>query len=72
MDTEFSMPDLDAVLKSALKPDTSDRALLAEGLLASLDAGEELDEAEADRLWAEEAQKRLKEATSGRRRVRAQ
>lgn len=63
------MPDLGAVLKTALELDTSDRAFLAERLLASLDAGEELDDAEADRLWAEEAQRRLKEATSGKRRA---
>ena len=57
------MPDLGEVLKSALSLNIEDRAALAERLLASLD---ELDEEEAERLWAEEAQRRLQEYRAGR------
>ncbi len=57
------MPDLGEILKGALSLKLGDRAALAEKLLASLD---ELDEEEADRLWAEEAQKRLKAYREGR------
>ena len=42
--------------------DVRDRAALAEELLASL---EELDEEEAERLWAEESQRRLDEYRAG-------
>ena len=56
------MPDLAEVLRSALSLDLDDRAALAERLLASLD---ELDEEEAERLWAEEAQRRLREYRAG-------
>jgi len=57
------MPDLSEVLKSALSLDLNDRAALAERLLASLD---ELGEEEAERVWAEEAQRRLEEYRAGR------
>ena len=57
------MPDLGEVLKSALSLKLEDRAALAERLLASLD---ELDEEEAERLWAEEALRRLHEYHDGR------
>lgn len=57
------MPDLVGLLKDALSLDVHDRAKLAERLLASLD---DLDEQEADRLWAEEAQRRLDEYRAGR------
>ena len=57
------MPDLAELLRTALTLDIHDRATLAEKLLASL---EELNEDEADRLWAEEAQRRLKEYHAGR------
>ncbi|MBI4489176.1 MAG: addiction module protein [Deltaproteobacteria bacterium] len=57
------MPDLAEVLKTALSLDVHDRAVLAERLLASL---EELSEEEAERLWAEEAQRRLEEYRAGR------
>jgi putative addiction module component (TIGR02574 family) len=52
------MPDLSEVLKSALSLKLDDRAALAERLLASLD---ELGEEEAERVWAQEAQRRLDE-----------
>jgi len=57
------MPDLTEILKGALSLKLDDRAALAEKLLASLD---ELNEEEADRLWAEEAQRRLKDYREGR------
>jgi putative addiction module component (TIGR02574 family) len=57
------VPDLAEVLKSALSLNVEDRAALADRLLASLD---ELDEEEAERLWAEEAQRRLGEYRAGR------
>ncbi|OFV94738.1 MAG: hypothetical protein A3H28_17240 [Acidobacteria bacterium RIFCSPLOWO2_02_FULL_61_28] len=57
------MPDLAELLRTVLTLDVHDRAALAERLLASL---EELNEEEADRLWAEEAQRRLEEYRAGR------
>ncbi len=51
------------VFKNALNLDVDDRAALAQELLASL---EELSEEEAERLWAEEAQRRLEEYRAGR------
>jgi putative addiction module component (TIGR02574 family) len=63
MDGEVDMPDLAEVLRSALSLSVDDRAAVAERLLASLD---ELDEEEAERLWAQEAQRRLQEYRAGR------
>jgi putative addiction module component (TIGR02574 family) len=57
------MPDLADVLKSALSLPIDDRAALAGQLLASLD---ELDEEEAERLWAQEAHRRREEYLAGR------
>ena len=57
------MPDLDEVLRTALSLDVHDRARLAEKLLASLDA---LSEEEAERLWADEAERRLRDYRAGR------
>ena len=57
------MPDLSEVLKSALSLKVDDRAALAERLLASLD---DLGEEEAERVWAQEAQRRLEEYRAGR------
>ena len=57
------MSKLAETLKNALSLDVHDRATLAERLLASL---EQLTEEEADRLWAEEAQRRLEEYRAGR------
>lgn len=57
------MADVHEVFRDALGLDVRERATLAERLLASLD---ELSEEEAERLWAEEAQRRLKEYRSGR------
>ena len=63
MGQEVNMPDPTEVLKSALSLTVDDRAALAEKLLASLD---DLDEQEAERLWAREAQRRLEEHRAGR------
>ena len=60
------MPDLSEALRKALSLDVHDRAALAERLLASL---EDLSEEEAERLWAEEAQRRLEEYREGRAKV---
>lgn len=60
------MPDLDEVLRTALSLDVQDRARLAEKLLESLDA---LSEDEAGHLWADEAERRLKEYRAGRTRA---
>ena len=60
------MADLVEVLRSALILDVRDRAVLAERLLASLD---ELSDEEAERLWTEEAARRLGEYRAGRARV---
>lgn len=60
------MPDMDEILKTALSLDVRDRARLAEELLASLDA---LGEEEAERLWADEAERRLREYRAGRMRA---
>jgi len=57
------MRDRAEVFKSSLSLDVHDRAALAERLLASL---EESSEEEAERLWAEEAQRRLDEYRAGR------
>ncbi|HET7212162.1 MAG TPA: addiction module protein [Terriglobia bacterium] len=56
------MADLNEILTSALSLSVDERAALAEELLASLD---ELDEADAERLWAREAQRRLDEYRTG-------
>jgi putative addiction module component (TIGR02574 family) len=60
------MPDADEVLRTALSLDVRDRARLAEKLLASLDA---LSNEEAERLWADEAERRLNEYRAGRARA---
>jgi hypothetical protein len=59
---EIEMPDPAEVLKDALSLDVHDRAALAQRLLASLD---ELSEEEAERLWAEEAQRRREDYHRG-------
>ena len=57
------MSSLAEILKSAMSLDVRDRATLAERLLASLD---DLTDEEAERLWAEEAQRRLEQYRAGR------
>jgi putative addiction module component (TIGR02574 family) len=60
---EAKMPNISVVLKNAMNLSIQDRAALAEKLLASL---EQLSEKEAERLWADEAQRRLTEYRAGR------
>lgn len=50
------MAIVEQLLQTALNLPINDRAALAERLLASLD---DLDELESDRLWGEEAERRL-------------
>lgn len=54
----------ETLLEQALTLPVEDRALLASGLLASLDS-EALDEAEAERLWSEETNRRATQMGSG-------
>lgn len=63
IDREDDMTNLSDVIKGAMSLDIRDRAVLAEKLLASL---EELSEDEADRLWAEESQRRLDQYRAGK------
>lgn len=57
------MADLHSVLKDALVLSDRDRAALANELLASLD---QISEEESERLWAEEAQRRLQGFREGK------
>ena len=57
----MSVPE--EIFKNALNLDAGDRAALAQELLASLD---ELSEEEVERLWADEAQRRLEQYRAGR------
>jgi len=66
MGVDVEMPDPAEVLKDALSLDVRDRAALAQRPLASLD---ELSEEEAERLWAEEAQRRREDYHAGRSRA---
>ena len=63
MGVEVKMSDPAEVFKNALSLDVHDHAALAQRLLASL---EELSEEEVDRLWADEAQRRLDEYRADR------
>lgn len=60
------MTNLAEIIKGAMSLDVRDRAVLAEKLLSSLD---ELSEDEADRLWAEESQRRLDQYRAGHAKV---
>ena len=55
-------------MSAAMALSTNERAMLAEHLIGSLDAEDELeaeDQERIDRLWAEEAERRLKEIEDG-------
>ena len=54
----------EALLEQALTLPIEDRALLASGLLASLDS-EALDEGEVERLWSAETERRALQLESG-------
>jgi len=56
-------PTLSEIEEQALKLPSSERAVLAHRLIASLD---ETDEAEIERLWVEEAERRYQEYKKGR------
>lgn len=60
------MADLQDVIRDAMRLSSANRAELAERLLESL---EQLDEAEAERLWAEEAERRLAALRAARART---
>ena len=57
------MANLRDILRAALSLDVRDRARLAQQLLASLDA---VSAEDAERLWADEAERRLAEFRAGR------
>jgi len=63
MGVEVRTSDPVEVFKNALRLNVQDRAALAQRLLASL---EDWSEEEVDRLWADEAQRRLEEYRAGR------
>lgn len=54
----------ETLLEQALTLPAADRVLLASGLLASLDS-EALDEAEVERLWSAETERRAAQLESG-------
>ncbi len=54
----------ETLLEQALTLPAEDRVLLASGLLASLDS-EALDEAEVERLWSAETERRAAQLESG-------
>jgi putative addiction module component (TIGR02574 family) len=54
----------EALLEQALSLSPADRAKLASGLLASLD-DDQADEAEVERLWSEETDRRMALLDSG-------
>jgi putative addiction module component (TIGR02574 family) len=54
----------DSLLEQALTLPAQDRAMLASGLLASLDA-DQLDEDEVDQLWSAETERRAAGLDSG-------
>jgi putative addiction module component (TIGR02574 family) len=61
-------PDLKKCEAQALKLTPQDRAALAEHLIASLDT---LDDAENERLWLEEADRRYQEYKKGKIQARS-
>ena len=56
------MAELNDILRDTLSLGAQERASLAEQLLASLD---ELEPGELDRIWEEEAERRLRDVKSG-------
>lgn len=57
------MPNIKEIEEKALKLSSYDRAILAERLITSLDEDED---AEVERLWIEEAERRYKEYKEGK------
>jgi putative addiction module component (TIGR02574 family) len=60
-------PDIQEIEEKALKLPSTERALLAERLISSLE-GEE--DAEAERLWINEAERRYREYKEGKVKAR--
>jgi putative addiction module component (TIGR02574 family) len=60
-------PDIQEIEEKALKLPSTERALLAEHLISSLE-GEE--DAEAERLWINEAERRYREYKEGKVKAR--
>ena len=56
------MADLSEILRAVLSLEIEDRAVVAERILESL---EEISDTEADRLWADEAQRRREAYRAG-------
>lgn len=56
------LPDIQEIEEKALKLSSHERALLAEHLISSLESKED---AEAERLWIEEAERRYREYKEG-------
>lgn len=56
------LPDIQEIEEKALKLPSNERALLAERLISSLEGKED---AEAERLWIEEAERRYREYKEG-------
>ena len=54
----------DGLLEEALALPAEDRAMVASGLLASLDT-DDADEAEVDRLWSAETERRAQQLAAG-------
>lgn len=61
-------PAADVLLEQALALTPADRAKLASGILASLD-DEPVDEAEVERLWSQETERRMALLASGEART---
>ncbi len=57
------LPDIQEIEKKALKLSSHERALLAEHLISTL---EDKEDAEAERLWIEEAECRYREYKEGK------
>ena len=57
----------DGLLEEALALPAEDRAMVASGLLASLDTddADDADEAEVDRLWSAETERRAQQLAAG-------
>ena len=61
------LPDIQEIEEDALKLSSHERALLAEHLISSL---EDEEDAEAERLWIEEAERRYREYKEGKIKAR--
>ncbi len=62
------LPNIQEIEEKALNLSSHERALLAEHLISSL---EEKEDAEAERLWIEEAERRYREYKEGKVKAKA-